>query len=368
MKSLTFTAVSCLVLAASTIAQAQISDPKKAAAAASDEAESKAAPKEAAKESATADAQSGGAADSAAVDSAAVDSAAAQPASEPDAAGDESPATTDSKPAVDAKSAEPASASGSASPNDAVAPTREESDAERTKEMSSLLAESETLKKKREERITTEPEVPPDDLPFTYHQKHVDIAAGLSLIGATSSGLDPYRENPLLAEGFLRVGGTVMTAGPWAVALLGGFGGGAYSSTVRGEESHLSVLQFNLAAEARYHFHHRFYGYGRLALGPELASSRIGSEGSDLRLTQKNWAFRGEATAGVAMRVIGPSDGRERKPRVWLFLEGGYRLSSSHAQNLSTDEDDGPARPVDFDLNSLSTSGGLGSAGLLLTF
>ncbi len=367
MKSLTFTAVSCLVLAASTAAQAQISEPKKAAAAASDEAATKAAPQEAAKESATADAPAGdAAADS---NSTAPAATTAQPAADPAAAAEGSAATSpDSKPATDTRPVAPAAGSDDGSTTAAVELAEEESEAERTKEMSSLLAESEALKKKREERISSEPEVPPGELPFTYHQKHIDVAAGVSLIGATDSGLDPYREIPLLGEGFLRVGGTIMTAGPWAVALLGGFGGGAYTSTVRGEESHLSVIQFNLAAEARYHFHHRFYGYGRLALGPELASSRIGSEGSDLRLTQDNWAFRGEASAGVAMRVIGPSDGRERKPRVWLFLEGGYRLSSSHVQNLSTDEDDGPARPVDFNLESLSTSGGLGSAGLLLTF
>lgn len=344
MKKLTFSPVIGLFLGATSLAHAQIPAPQVAPAPETEAKKSQPAPA----------AEAPGGADS----STAAQTTSAESA--PPAAGDAATAQ-----AASTTSAAPAP---SAVPLAATTASAAESDAERSEEMSSLLAESNALKKQREEAVVKEPEVPPNDLPFTYHQKHIDIAAGVSLIGATNSGLDPYRENPVLAEGFLRAGGTLMTAGPWAVALLGGFGGGAYSSTVRGEESHLSVFQFNLAGEARYHFHHRFYGYGRLALGPELASSRIGSESSGLRLTEKNWAFRGEATAGVAMRLFGPSDGRERDARFWLFLEGGYRLSSSHTQSLSTDEDDGPARPVDFDLASLSTSGGLGSAGLLLTF
>jgi hypothetical protein len=210
-------------------------------------------------------------------------------------------------------------------------------------------------------------EINGDELPFTYHMRHIDFALGVRVVGAMSDGLEPYLYDPVLVDTYGRIGGAFQLSDKFALGIQGEFGGATGSAYVRDSESVFTKTHITAGFEGRYHFMHRMYAYGRVAPGLEIADAKITIDYDD-ELTDRKVGFQVDGAAGVAFRFAGTSDGRKRSVRFWGFAEGGYRLSTKHKFELAADEDTGPARTAPLEMSALSTSGGFGSLGLMLTF
>ena len=235
-------------------------------------------------------------------------------------------------------------------------------------------AEAKDAESSKEEEEESQPkaekknkeEIKGNSLPFTYHQKHIDLQLGAQMIGANNDGLQPFSEGAIQTRGFVRGGGAFATMGPLAVALLGDVGWGSTFANVRGLTAQLKNLSLALGLEARYHFHHRFYAYGRVAPGAEAAFAQLG-ELSEVSLSDTSWAFSLDSNLGIAARLAGSSDGRKRAFRFWVFAEGGFRYAGKQKLSLEVDEG-GPSRPDPLVLDPLSTTGALFAGGVGLSF
>ncbi len=272
-------------------------------------------------------------------------------------------------PLIDAEEGEEGEPSGSA-----IAPPfpeKEEADAEKPGAQSSDKAVAKSAgstKKKGKKKPPSKPKAPPLDyskLPQTYHLRHIDVAIGPRLSSATHDGLQPYMYEPLTGEVVGRLSAVVSASEPWASAVVLQASGFARSDMARNSPTELTVIQMGAGFEQRYHFHHRGFAYGRAVLGTELAQVAYGDSYSR-EAKSKTWAFFADAQLGAAVRVVGSSDGRKRRPRLWLFLEGGGRFASTHQVEL--DLENGPHRAESIKLPSFSTNGGMVSAGVMLSF
>jgi hypothetical protein len=206
------------------------------------------------------------------------------------------------------------------------------------------------------------------DLPWTYHQKHLDVSAGVVFNRTAQVGLVPFLQAPFMVEGFGRAGGVVYQSGRFSMAALAEMGGSKGSSSARSLDSSVSFLHMSAGVEPRYHLHPRVFLYGRVMVGPEHTWAQISGYDAALTLSGQAWGFRADGNLGASVRVVGSDDGRERAPRLWVFLEGGYRLSTNYDLVLTPDEDDGPARPQGLDIAPYSPRGIRGSVGLMASF
>lgn len=259
------------------------------------------------------------------------------------------------------------------SPPPAAPPTADLSDdpataSEETRDLSVPRVIDISKEKGVEEPPPLEPEIDPNTLPFTYHMRHVDMVVGFRVVGTPSDGLEPFLVDPVMVDAFTRIGAAFPLAE--RVSIAGSFEGSLSGAdeSARDIQTTLDIARITLGVEGRYHFHHRFYAYGRLAPGLELATVQLDvSSGDSVTLRdERDIAFHADGSAGLAMRFAGASDGTRRGVRFWGFIEGGYRLATKHGMNLSAE--DGPARIRPPELASYSTSGGFVSSGLMLTF
>jgi len=229
--------------------------------------------------------------------------------------------------------------------------------------------EGEEPKARKKRAPKKEPEdVDYSSLPLGHHQMNLGVFAGMHFTRATSEGLEPFAEESSLVEGAVRAGGGIYASGPLSLAVFAGLAGGSTEASVREQSSSLSLFHLNLAAEGRYHLHHRIYGYGRLSGGPEWSSASLGPEGAEDSLSGDALAFRGDANLGAAFRFAGSSDGRKRAVRAVAFVEGGYRFSSNHSLQMEVDEGSGPVRAESFELDPFSTQGLAVSFGVGLSY
>jgi hypothetical protein len=211
-----------------------------------------------------------------------------------------------------------------------------------------------------------EPEPDYSSLPQTYHIRHFDAGLGLRVRSLTSSGLNPYLDDPLGVEAVGRLGATVVERAPWGLSVTLEASGFSRQGTARTTDTRLRVLDMAVGAEGRYLLHHRLAAYGRLGVGAELAAMEYGCSACTVHAKGSNWAFLVTGSLGLAFRLVGSSDGRKRAPRGWLFLEGGGNFATQHKGTLEVQ--DGPNRAEPIDLDSFSTSGGQGTAGLMFTY
>lgn len=217
-----------------------------------------------------------------------------------------------------------------------------------------------------------EPKIRGSQLPFTYHLNHVDVSGGFRVVGTPSAGLEPFLVDPVLVDGYVRGGMAFAVTDRIAVAPHLELGGASTSATVRGMSSQLDKTHLSLGLEGRYHFIHRMFGYVRVAPGLEFVSASIGDDGDSGELVNDNKrpgsvAFGLDAALGASLRLFGSDDGRKRKPRLWVFAEGGYRVSGDHTLSMVVDGG-GPRRAVPIELAPLDFSGGFFSTGLMASF
>ncbi len=271
----------------------------------------------------------------------------------------QSPAAEGQSPAVESKAQEQkATKAASLASLDAAQEVKKE-------EAQSTSPSKEKVEKKK---VKAEPAMDPNLLPFTYHQKHVDVQLGLQLNGAASDGLEPFLDKSAMGKVFLRAGSSVYSRGKMTLAVLADAGTTKVGSSARGTETNLRLVSLGLALEARYHLHHRLYVYGRVAPGAEGAFAELGDAFSELVRKDSNWGFAVDSSVGAAMRLAGNSDGRVRALRFWTFVEGGFRYASGHELLLEAHEDSTPARAVPIALNSFNSTGVLFTGGLGVSF
>lgn len=212
-----------------------------------------------------------------------------------------------------------------------------------------------------------EPPVDPNTLPYTHHQLHYDLLVGARLNWVGHAGYDVFSENDLLAQFSARAGAGFWSSGRLSVAALLDWSYGSTSALARGQHSALAVQRIGVGIEGRYHLHERVFTYLRAVPGAMFTEARIGREADPTSPYASNWAFSLDGVVGAAVRLAGPADGTQDVPRLHLYLEGGYGFATDVGLSLSSDEEEGPARPQPLDLGTLSLSAPMVGAGLLLT-
>lgn len=211
------------------------------------------------------------------------------------------------------------------------------------------------------------PPAPPDPntLPFTYHEKHIDVQVAFGPGWLTDSGIEPFSSSEGVALLGMRLGGAPLSVGRFAFAILAEGTYGSVSGSVRGSRSSLELGLLGLGLEARYHFHHLFYGFVRLSPGAGFSQASVDDAG--VPLSGDGWAPTFSGHLGLAARIAGPADGSVRAPRVWLLLEGGYRYSDSYALTLRAPEDS-PLNAAELAVPPFSLVGPDASVAAMLTF
>lgn len=209
-----------------------------------------------------------------------------------------------------------------------------------------------------------EPLPDPNTLPFTYHQIHFDLQLSFGPAFLTDAAADPFTSTKAFGLLGARLGVAPLSVGRFAFAALLEGSYGSLGGDARGTRTSLELGLLGVGLEARYHFHHQFYGYARLSPGAAFIQRSLMNPA--LPLHGGEWAFALGGHAGLALRLAGSADGRVREPRVWLFAEAGYRFTESRASTLRPGA--GSAIDVEFEAPGLSLSGPDLNIGIGLTF
>ncbi len=211
------------------------------------------------------------------------------------------------------------------------------------------------------------PQIDYSKLPLGSHQSRIDLGVGISSTWYRDGTFDLFRDKN--AQPALRVSAaaTLLTWEKWSLAANLSYEHFESSAEARTLPTLLRVGRALLGAEARYHVQPWIFGYGRLQLGPSFRHSTVGEPASDTLLELSRAGFAGAAALGGAMRVAGSRDGRERLPRLHLFVEAGYAFSSALSLTYEIKDDD-VLRPEPVDLGRLSLNGALVSGGAMVSF
>jgi hypothetical protein len=164
----------------------------------------------------------------------------------------------------------------------------------------------------------------------------------LGVLGAralyiTSEGYDPFDNNDELTQFSVGFGRSVYAAGRFAVAGLVFYDVGGTSSAARHQPTELMLHRVSLGLEARFHPLAELYGYGRIAPGLVNVSAKLKETASGITLEDQSWIFGVDATVGLAYRFARTSG--STNVGFWLFVEGGYGVTTSADLSLEPGED-----------------------------
>ncbi len=208
-------------------------------------------------------------------------------------------------------------------------------------------------------------QIDPERVPYTYHQRHLDLMLGARMTWVSSAGFDPFSSGDVLPQLAVRVGGVVWQKERMSLAIAVDWAGGGANDRARGEPSSIAIHRVGAGAEGRWHVLNSLFGYVRVA--PGLLYSRVSLGSGDSRLVGDDFDFSADGAAGLAYRFGGSPDGRKRSARLHVFAEGGYSLATKSDLALQTGED-GPPRSEPIDLGSVRAGGPFVTAGLALTY
>jgi hypothetical protein len=172
------------------------------------------------------------------------------------------------------------------------------------------------------------------------------------------ASFDLFASNDALTVFSVGAGRTVWVSGDFSLAALGFWEIGSKSEHTRGNEASLRVQRFEVGPEARYHFHYRVYGFGRLGLGAEYIHASLENGLFQDELVSNSWMFAGELTGGAAAQIFGDPAGENKKPRLWFVGEGGYALTSATTLSFApaAGSSGAPERSAADDLGELGLS------------
>jgi hypothetical protein len=238
-------------------------------------------------------------------------------------------------------------------------------------------AEPEAKKDKAEPRIryvippSTEPstDVTPVDfnrVPFTYHQLHWELSAGARVSFLRGGAFDYFSDDDTLAQMSLGAGRAFYNADRLSVAVGGLFEMGGSSATTRGMSADYTSKRFALSLEARYHLRHWLYGYARVAPAAVRATAAL-EPGYGASYETSTWGAGVDGALGVAIKLFGNRDGRERGARFFAFGEVGYGYVQTQGLSLAASEEQ-VDRAQTLELGELDPSGAFMRFGVMLTF
>ncbi len=238
-------------------------------------------------------------------------------------------------------------------------------------------AEPDAQKDKSEPRIryvippATEPatDATPVDfnsLPFTYHQLHWDVSAGARVSFLRDGAFDYFSDDDTLAQVSLGAGRAFYNADRLSVAVGGLFEMGGSSATTRGMSADYTSQRFALSLEARYHLRHWLYGYARVAPAAVRATAAL-EAGYGASYETSTWGAGVDGALGVAIKLFGNRDGRERGARFFAFGEVGYGYVQTQGLSLAASEEQ-VDRAQTLELGELDPSGAFMRFGVMLTF
>ncbi len=272
----------------------------------------------------------------------------------------------------------PSTPSGSASSNTSESsPSEEESSRAAHKEdkdpdtkspKPTSSSEKETKPEQKPKEVSQPP--PPVDyarLPWTYHQRRLDLGAAVVFGWVQDPAFDLFQTRNNYASWQAHTALTVWTKERLSLAASARFQRASVEGTVRDTPSFLGVSHLLVGAETRYHFLPRLYSYARLDLGAFLARSHIGEVDEPGLLEQEGAGFSGGLSVGGAARVAGSPDGRTRAPRLHLFAETGLFYSAPLSLNYEMSTE-GALRPAPVDLGTLSLGGPRIVAGAMVSY
>lgn len=193
-------------------------------------------------------------------------------------------------------------------------------------------------------------------VPWTHHQKRVDLGGGAVIGWILDPAFDLFQSKNAYLAWEARAALGLWASGPMSLAVTANYNATATEGDVRGTPSSLTYSRMHLGGEARYHIVPRIYSYARLDLGAFVARSRIGETGSPTRLQLDGAGLSGAVNLGAAVRVAGSADGRVRSPRVHLFTEGGVGYASPLSLHYEM-APEGALRPAPVHLGKLSAGG-----------
>jgi hypothetical protein len=196
----------------------------------------------------------------------------------------------------------------------------------------------------------------PDDGSMGTHQSHFWVTLGVRTTLVKTSGFDVFADDDALTQASFAFGRVLFSDGPWSFASSLGWDVGARSAHVRGATTSLEVHRFTLNPEARYHILRRLYLFGRVGGGAALVSSSLQDSISGGERSLHPLCFTLDASAGVALEVLGHKSGLSHTARGWLVLDGGY-LFTAPTELVYANERSSPARATPIALGDLALSG-----------
>ncbi|HEY6727250.1 MAG TPA: hypothetical protein VI197_24620 [Polyangiaceae bacterium] len=199
------------------------------------------------------------------------------------------------------------------------------------------------------------------------HQDHWLVWLGIRNDYVRDATYDMFADDDALTVFSVGGGRTVWVSGDLSLAALGLWEIGARSAETRGNDMSLRVQRFELGPELRYHFHYRFYGFGRLGLGAQYTHATIDDELFNGELVSNDWAFAGDLSGGAAVELFGPPSGEQRKPRAWFVAEAGYALVTNTTLSFSPGSG-APERAASEELGELDLSAPLFRLAVLCTY
>lgn len=212
------------------------------------------------------------------------------------------------------------------------------------------------------------PPEPRDDGLMGTHQTHFMGLLGVRTAYIGGPGFDAFADDDALVQSTVGFGRTLHARGDLSLFAVGLWDFGARESSVREQETTLSVHRVALGPEGRLHAARRLYAFAR-ALPAVLNVQAVMTDGTTgASLEVHEWIFGVDATAGVALEVLGEARGASRQPRLWLAAEGGYGWSVPLDLELTPESGNAPARLEPLDLGELSLQGGFFRVSAALSF
>lgn len=213
----------------------------------------------------------------------------------------------------------------------------------------------------------SKPVIDYDALPLGSHQTRIDVGVGAAATWYRDENFDLFAAHNAKPSFRTHVAVTAFASGPLSVAAVGSYELFSSSGSARSLPTSLGTDQIELGVEARYHFLPRAAGYARFEGGLSIYQSHIGNPSDGPALEFSSTGFSGSLALGGAFRVAGSRDGRERTPRLHLFLETGYTFSSRLELTYEI-KDDSVLRPEPVELGHLSLSGPRLLGGAMVSF
>ncbi len=212
------------------------------------------------------------------------------------------------------------------------------------------------------------PPEPPDDGRMGTHQSHWMGVLGVRTAFIGGPGFDPFADDDVLVQSSVGVGRTVIAVNDWSLFAAGLWDFGAREDSIRDQQTTLSVHRVAVGPEVRYHAARRLFAFGRVVPALLNAQAILADDATGASLEAHEWVFGLDASAGLALEVIGQATGASRQPRFWLIAEGGYGWSVPVDLALEPEGGGAPARLAALDLGELAVRGGMFRVAAALSF